>query len=318
MTEFELIEQFFSGESGAADVALGIGDDCALLLPPPGEQLAVSADTLVADVHFPVDGDPELIGERALRVAVSDLAAMGAAPRWFTLSLTLPNADPHWVENFAYGLQSAAKSCGITLVGGDTTKGPLTIGVQVMGTLPKGSALVRKGALPGDVVFVSGPLGDAAAALATIKQQWQPAAADISYLLDRYYKPEPQWVLGLALRGLASAAIDISDGLLQDLGHICRASGVGAIIEYERLPLSTAVASCPDASQEISWALSGGDDYHLCFTVPRERLLAFEETMEANGFVPTAIGEIVQGDDVTCLKDGQLVQLAQTGYNHFG
>ncbi len=318
MNEFELIQQFFSGDPRAPGVELGVGDDCALLQIPQGQLLAVSVDTLVGDVHFPSQADPELIAERALRVTVSDLAAMGAEPLWYTLALTLPDADPHWLESFSFGLGAAASDFDIALVGGDTTRGPLTITLQVYGCLPPGGALRRDGAGLGDIVFVSGSLGDSAAALAAMKKELVVGGDDSAYLQERYYKPESQIAIGKALRGIASAAIDISDGLLQDLGHICRASDVAAVIEYERLPLSSVLRGSASEAQAISWPLAGGDDYRLCFTVPRDRLDAFENIADRYSFDLTAIGEIVAGTGVTCLKDGQVVKLAAgQGFQHF-
>lgn len=229
MNEFELIRRYFAAArcaQGGDGVVLGIGDDCALLALPAGEQLAVSTDTLVAGVHFPESCDAFLLGQRALAVSASDLAAMGATPLAFTLALTLPSANESWLAEFARGLQTMAQSCSLALVGGDTTRGPLSLTLTVFGRVPNGQALLRSGAQVGDLLCVGGELGDAAGALPLVLGQ-REAAADISEaLLARYWSPQPQLALGQALRGRATAALDISDGLLADCGHIAKASQV--------------------------------------------------------------------------------------------
>ncbi len=318
--EFDLIRQFFCRDSGpdGRGVVLGIGDDCALLQVPEGKQLAVSLDTLVADVHFPATAAPGLIAERALRVNLSDLAAMGAEPLWFTLGLTLPASDTNWLRDFSQGLFRVADEYKIKLVGGDTTRGPLAFSIQVHGAVTPGQALLRSGAKPGDQVFVTGPVGDGAAALAIIQQQLVDVdSAAYNYLLNRYYRPEPQLKAGRLLAGIASAALDISDGLMADLGHICTRSGVGAEIVAERLPLSDAVSRYVDPQQALNWALSGGDDYQLCFTVPEAKVGLVEALARQHRLPLTAIGRIVDGTGVRCLWQGRPLMVAQTGYQHF-
>src|SRR3989344_7764306 len=269
--EFELIRHYFAAASCAQageGVALGIGDDCALLQVPVGEQLAISTDTLVAGVHFPESPDPFLLAQRALGVSVSDLAAMGATPVGFTLALTLPSADADWLQAFASGLDRMAQQCAIRLIGGDTTRGPLSLTLTVFGRVPAGMALTRKGAQPGDLLCVGGELGNAAGALPLVLGQRSAEASIADPLLAHYWSPQPQLALGVALRGKATSAMDISDGLLADCGHIAKASAVSLLVERQRLPLSKALlAFVGDDAARVA-ALSGGDDYVLVFTLP--------------------------------------------------
>ncbi len=317
MGEFELIRRYFQQESGAFGVVRGVGDDCALLSVPEGQQLAVSMDTLVGGVHFPPNADPELIAERALRVNLSDLAAMGAEPLWFTLGLTLPSADEAWVQSFARGLLRVAADFNIALVGGDTTRGPLTITLQVHGSVAPGRALLRGNAAVGDWVYVTGSVGDGAAALAVIKKQLEVGKSAFNYFMTRYYRPEPRIAFGQKLQGLANAAIDISDGLVADLGHICEESVVGARIDLGKLPLSEPVRKLVSLDKGVQWALSGGDDYELCFTVPQARIGELERLIEQKRLQATHIGEITRGSGVTCFYKGREVPLKRQGYQHF-
>ena len=324
LSEFELIERYFSdigsgidSASAAPAVALGVGDDCALLEPPPGQQLALSVDTLVADVHFPAAADPADIAQRALRVNLSDLAAMGATPLAFTLALTLPAADAAWLKAFSRGLREAADVFGIALSGGDTTRGPVAvITLQVMGLVPHGAALTRAGARPGDAVLVSGTLGDARAALDVLERSPDKLSVDQRHWLQRYHRPAPRLALGLALRGLASAAIDISDGLAADLGHILARSGVGARIDTTRLPLSKALQAHPRARE---FALRGGDDYELCFTAPTIALPAIHTVAAAAGLIVTEIGTITAEPGLLARGAGgdYLPIAGDGGYRHF-
>ncbi len=302
--EFALIERYFAGLDAGAGVVLGVGDDCALLEPAPGELLATSTDTLVCGVHFPADAAPADVAYRAVAAAASDLAAMAATPLGMTLALTVPTADEAFFAPFAAGLRDAATDFGLPLVGGDTTRGPLAVAVQVFGTVPPGEALTRAGARPGDRLCVSGTLGDAAAALAHSTGQRQAPEEFVDFLTRRFYRPQPRLGLARQLRTVASAAIDISDGLLADAGHLARASSVRIDIEPERLPLSAALRAQPDERLRLRWALAGGDDYELCFTLP-----------PAVG-VPegcTCIGQVSAGAGVHA---GAAVDFAP-GYNHF-
>lgn len=318
--EFQLIQQFFQreqAESPAEGVLLGIGDDCALLQIPEGKQLAVSVDTLVDGVHFPTDADPELIAERALRTNLSDLAAMGAEPLWFTLALTLPEASEDWLRRFSRGLFACAREYKIALIGGDTTSGPLSITIQVMGTVLPGAALRRDGANIGDFVLVTHSLGDGAAALALIQHRITVDEASAKFLQDRFYRPTPRLQESALIRELATAALDISDGLVADLQHICDASDVGAVIDVENLPLSPALQALNNQPQALEWALSGGDDYELCFTVSPEKIADIAMLIAQGKLNATVIGEIIPGNKVICEFEGGPFTLTKTGYQHF-
>ncbi|MEQ8262635.1 thiamine-phosphate kinase [Pseudohaliea sp.] len=301
--EFELIRRYFWGLGGGAVIRLGIGDDAALLDLPPGEVLVTSVDTLVEGVHYPEDTFPEDVGYRALAVAASDLAAMGASPLACTLALTLPAPDELWLQAFSEGLAQACADCRLPLAGGDTTRGPATvITVQVFGACPANAVLRRDGARPGDQVCVSGTVGDAAAALAILEERWHPGPEAAAALLERFHRPAARLALGEHLRGVATAAIDVSDGLLADLGHVAAASGVAIALASESLPLSPAVAAAGERGR--AWALGGGDDYELAFTLPA-------------GAVPpegcTRIGEVCEGAGLSV--DGEPADAS--GYRHF-
>lgn len=317
MGEFELIRQYFAAAACAragGDVLLGIGDDCALLAVPAGEELVVSTDTLVAGVHFPEPSDPYLLGQRALAVSTSDLAGMGAAPIGFTLALTIPSVDPDWLGEFARGLDAMATGCNMRLIGGDTTRGPLSMTLTVFGRVPAGQALLRSGAQPGDLLCVGGALGDAAGALPIVMGEHDQDSAEATALLGRYWSPQPQLALGQALRGRASAALDISDGLLADCGHIAAASGVLLCIERQKLPLSDALVGFAGHDQALQCGLAGGDDYVLAFTLPAEQL----PLLQADGWPLHVIGHAAVGTGVRLLNaDGEAVTVASQGYNHF-
>lgn len=303
-SEFTLIYRYFSALGSGEAVDLSVGDDCAILRLQKDERLATSVDTVVEGVHFPEDMFPEDIGYRAVSVAVSDLAAMGARPLGMTIALTLPKADEFWLNAFSQGVAQAVSKYGLPLIGGDTTRGALTITVQVLGALPLERALLRSGARPGDAVFVSGTLGDAAGALAFLNGQWQPAPVHAEFLLQRFNRPDARVALGQEILGVATSAIDISDGLLADAGHIAAASGVQLRIEPEALPLSPALASCLENNSRLRWALSGGDDYELCFTLP------------AGCAAPdgcTRIGDVTEGEGVYTGLDLDF----EAGYQHF-
>ena len=317
MGEFELIRNYFAAAPCAQPgegVALGIGDDCALLSVAPGEQLAISTDTLVAGVHFPDVCDPFLLGQRALGVSASDLAAMGAKPLAFTLALTLPEVSAAWLQAFARGLNLMAQDCSMRLIGGDTTRGPLSLTVTVLGSVPAGQALTRSGARSGDLLCVGGSLGDGAGALPLVLNQRSTQASTTQALLARYWSPQPQLALGQALRGKATSALDSSDGLLADCGHIALASGVRLLVERDKVPMSDALLAFFGADEALNAALSGGDDYRLAFTLPPS-LLA---DLIATGWPIFVIGRVVEGQGVTLIDDqGQDVTPLTRGYQHF-
>jgi thiamine-monophosphate kinase len=317
MGEFELIRNYFAAAPCAQPgegVALGIGDDCALLSVTPGEQLAISTDTLVAGVHFPDVCDPFLLGQRALGVSASDLAAMGAKPLAFTLALTLPAVSADWLEAFARGLNEMAQRCSMRLIGGDTTRGPLSLTVTVFGSVPAGQALTRGGARPGDLLCVGGPLGDGAGALPLVLNQRSTEASTTQALLARYWSPQPQLGLGQALRGKATAALDISDGLLADCGHIALASGVRLLVERERLPMSDALLSFFGLEDARQAALAGGDDYVLAFTLPPSEL----DSLVSAGWPVSVVGHVIEGQGVALIDEqGQDITPLTRGYQHF-
>ncbi len=316
-SEFEIIERYFNWPSPGA--VLGVGDDAALVRAGPGMDLAVATDMLVAGRHFPRDTDPARLGHKALAVNLSDLAAMGAHPRWALLALALPEADEAWLRAFAQGLAALARAHGVDLVGGDTTHGPLNVCVTVMGEVPDGAALRRDGAKAGDDVWVSGTLGDAALALADLQQQVRLAPQEAAAVLPRLETPTPRVALGMALRGIAHAAIDVSDGLAADLGHVLKRSGVAATIELARLPLSDALRARLADERAAGWILGGGDDYELCFTAPAGVREVIEDLGRDVGVPVTRIGRVDAGAGLTVLDgDGRPLRLAKAGFDHFG
>lgn len=316
-SEFELIARYFTRATPGA--VLGIGDDCALLRPTPGCELAVSKDLLVEGRHFLAGTDAERLGHKCLAVNLSDLAAMGATPRWVMLGVALPAADEGWIAAFARGFFALADRHGVELVGGDTTRGPLVVSVTIFGEVPSGSALRRDGACIGDDVWVSGATGEAALALAHLQCRTQVAPALLPHCLDRLEQPLPRLELGVRLRGLAHSAIDVSDGLLADLGHILERSGVGAELELPRMPLAPALGACSDAQLARDCLLAGGDDYELVFTAPVARRAAIEALQVQPAIALSRIGRIVAGRQLHLLDaHGQDVAPARRGYDHFG
>ncbi len=321
LSEFSLIDRYFADHApNRSDVALGIGDDAALLIPPAGQQLVVTLDTLVADVHFFADADPEGIGHKALAVNLSDLAAMGATPAWVTLALTLPKVDETWLAAFCRGFFALADRFGVQLIGGDTTRGPVTvISVQAHGFAPPGLALRRTGAQPGDGIYITGTPGDAGLALAATFGKATVAAEHRVYLQARLERPEPRIAQGLDLRSIASAAIDVSDGLAQDLSHILQRSGVGARLDVEQLPLSPALSASLDRNAAITTALISGDDYELCFTAPSDRVALLDAAAKNWDCRCTRIGVITTEPGLQLVRaDDSVFQLERLGYDHFG
>lgn len=316
MTEFDLIRRYFTRPTPSA--LLGVGDDAALLQVSAGNVLAVSTDMLVSGTHFSPDADPFLLGHKTLAVNLSDMAAMGATPRWATLAIALPDADEAWLERFSAGFFALAQQYGVDLVGGDTTRGPLNLCVTIFGEVPQGAALLRSGAHVDDEVWVSGKLGDAALALA--HQQGHIILSDTEYAAcaPALHQPQPRVALGLALRGIANSAIDISDGLLADLGHILEASRLAARLDFSSLPVSPVLRGHLQHPLAKQCALSGGDDYELCFTAPAAHHAGILD-IAARLKLPLAhIGTIVAG--LGCLvldAAGDPLNIKASGYDHF-
>jgi thiamine-monophosphate kinase len=331
--EFELIRRFFmrsaernaaahaahSAAAGAvAGVVLGIGDDAAVLALPRDTELVAAVDTIVAGRHFPEGTDARSIGHRALAVNLSDLAAMGATPAWATLALTLPAADAAWLTRFSAGLFDLADANGVALVGGDTTRGPMTVSVQILGHVPRGTALRRSGARDADLLAVTGTLGDAGAGLAFLSAP--PAAvprAAVESLIRRFEYPTPRVQFGLAARGIATAAMDLSDGLVGDLPKLARASGLAAHVAVERLPLSDALRTAAVGDQARDWALAAGDDYELLLAVPAPRFGELEAAAARLNLTLTAIGDLRSGSGVTWSLNGNDFIPPSSGFDHF-
>lgn len=314
--EFEIIARYFTRASHDADVVLGVGDDAAVLAIDG--LLAVTVDTLVAGVHFPDGMAPHLLGYRLMAVNLSDLAAMGAQPRWCTLALTLPSADELWLDGFSRGLFELAERYGVSLVGGDLTRGPLTATLQLMGRVERDRLLTRSGGNVGDDIYVTGSLGDSSAGITLIKERSAaPSGSAAAALKERFYRPVPRVGAGLALGPLATAAIDVSDGLVADLGHLCKASGCGAAIDVERVPISAELLSLFPPQEALAHALGGGDDYELCFTAPPSRAEDIETALEASGTLVRRIGQLVPGQEVVCRRDGEPFAPPLRGYRHF-
>ncbi len=315
LSEFDLIRRYFTRPVHKA--ALGVGDDCALIDARPGHQLAISTDMLVSGRHFFPDVPPRSLGHKALAVNLSDLAAMGAEPRAFTLALALPEADPAWLEAFAAGMLALADDHGCELIGGDTTKGPLTLSITVFGDVPPRQALRRDAARPGDDIWISGTLGDARLALGDCRGEWLLPEPDFTVIRPRMDTPTPRVALGLALRGVAHAALDISDGLIGDLGHILARSSVGAMIDVDALPRSAILGAQPLALQR-ECVLAGGDDYELCFTAPmgaRETLAGISRRL---GLPLTRVGAITSEAGLRIVdREGNPFAFSGTSFDHF-
>ncbi len=320
-TEFELIKQHFT--HAAPHTLLGVGDDAALIKPGRGKLLAVAADMLVGGRHFFMNADPESVGHKALAVNLSDMAAMGAAPRWATLGIALPKADARWVAAFSRGFMRLARRHGVDLIGGDTTRGPLNICVQIIGEVPARQALRRDGAEPGDDIWVSGTLGDAALAVAAKNQRIRLKPSERAQALKRLDWPQPRVALGLALRGIARSAIDVSDGLVADLGHICERSRVAAVVAVEHLPVSALLRRHLHSPGAQTALLADGDDYELCFTAAPAKRAAVERAASSAGVPVTRIGRVIRAPEGVCsvaVVDGEglPLALAQKGFDHFG
>ena len=316
-SEFEIISRHFSRPARTA--VLGVGDDAALVRPRAGSTLAVTTDTLLAGRHFFHDADPESLGHKALAVNLSDLAAMGADPRWALLSIALPRADGRWLAAFSQGLFRLARRFGTELIGGDTTRGPLAITITAIGEVPRKLALRRDAARPGDDVWLSGATGEAALGLAHLKGRVRLVGAARKACLRRLHAPEPRVALGRALRGLARSAIDVSDGLLADLGHIAEASRVAAELRWEDLPRARAIAECANSALATKCLLAGGDDYELAFTAPPSARPGIAAAGKKAGTRVTRIGSILRGRPGVRVRDGRarIVPAPRAGFDHF-
>ena len=315
-SEFDIIVRYFTRPTPGA--VLGVGDDCALLAPTPGMQLAVSSDMLLEGRHFSSQDSPAGIGHKSLAVNLSDLAAMGATPRWATLSIALPGVDEAWLQAFARGFFRVADAHGIELVGGDTTRGALSIAITVIGEVPPGQALQRNGAQAGDEVWVSGQLGSAALALAYRQGRLFMEQIDAAKVLPALYLPQPRVALGIALRGIAHSAIDLSDGLLADIGHILQASQVGATLEFARVPVATVTQNYLENPVARECVLAGGDDYELCFTAAADQHDAVLAAGAHAGVAVTCIGRITEQAGLQVLDvQGKPMMIDKTGYDHF-
>ncbi|HZW86900.1 MAG TPA: thiamine-phosphate kinase [Gallionella sp.] len=316
MSEFDLIRRYFTRPATSA--LLGVGDDAALVAVSPGNVLVISSDMLVSGTHFFADADPFQLGHKTLAVNLSDMAAMGATPRWATLALALPAIDEAWLEKFSAGFFALAQLHGVELVGGDTTRGPLNLCVTIFGEVPVKQALLRSGAQPGDEIWVSGNLGDAALALAHLQKRIVLTEAEFAACAPALHQPKPRVALGSGLRGIASSVIDISDGLLADLGHILRASNLGAQLDFASLPISQTLRNHVQQALGKHCVLSGGDDYELCFTAASARHDEIVRIGARLDLPLTPIGKILAGNDCV-VRDvaGVPINVEVTGYAHF-
>lgn len=316
-SEFDIIKQYFTRNfHESKSVLLGVGDDAAITSIPAGMEQVIAIDTLVEHVHFSDNTPAEEIAYKALAVNLSDLAAMGAIPAWFTLALTVPGVSESWLSDFSKGLFDLAEQFNMPLIGGDTTRGPLTISIQVAGFVPQGKALLRSDAQAGDHIFVTGKIGDGCAGLAV--QKTGSKDSDDAFLLQRLHKPVPRIAFGQSLIGVANACIDISDGLLADVGHILEASEKGASIHLDKIPLSDACRNkLPQLNLSRLQLAQGGDDYELCFTVPENKLSMLECTCIESSLNITDIGIIEKEDGLRCYDNQELLEVEATGYQHF-
>jgi thiamine-monophosphate kinase len=320
-TEFSLIEKYFTYDAVREDVALGVGDDCALLNPPPSKQLAVTLDTLVAGVHFPESSSPEDIAYKSLAVSLSDLASMGAEPAWATLALTLPDSNESWLQKFSASFRQTLQAYNVQLIGGDTTQGPLSITVQLTGFVDVGKAMQRDAAQPGDRIYVTGCLGDAALGLSLLNAHDFPDVAIKNACIENLNRPVPRVEFAQKALEHCQCAIDISDGLVSDLGHILKASDCGAKVYYDLIPASTAFHQCQTYLKELDYAkmlLAGGDDYELCLVASADNETALFSLAESMNVALTHIGDIDPSGELAVInKRGESIELNATGYEHF-
>ena len=318
MKEFELIKQFFTAQPvSRKDVAMGIGDDCALIHANDNKLIAVTTDTLVAGVHFPHDTPPRAIGHKAVAVNLSDIAAMGAEPCWISVAITLPKVDEQWLAEFTAGMFELTEYFNVQLIGGDTTQGPLSITITAQGTVPKEKALCRHKARNGDYLYVTGTLGDAGLALAAINNKVELSEQDFEKAKLALDYPQPQVLVGQMIREFATSAIDISDGLLADLGHICRASTLGVNIDVNSLPISQVMSDNLSIEDAANMALTAGDDYQLMFTVSATNKVGIETEMAHANVEFTCIGQMNTSEEINLTLDGKPFTVKTVGFEHF-
>ena len=319
MNEFEIIDQFLALKSkNRKDVLQGVGDDCALLKVPRGQRLAITMDTLISGVHFLEDCNAADIAHKAIAVNLSDLAAAGAEPAWITLSLSMPELDQAWLQDFHNGLKRMVEHFGIQIIGGDTCRGPLSITIQAHGFVPEQVFSRRSTAKAGELICVTGNLGDAALGLLVAQNKLECSSKEsMDYLLKKFETPYPQVAAGIALRSRATASIDISDGLLADLNHISQASNVGVLLRWEKVPLSEYARSIADKGLLMKSALTGGDDYELCFTVKEDELQATQQALEMVGVQCIPIGRMSGKPGVRVLDQDEEIRISDFGFQHF-
>jgi thiamine-monophosphate kinase len=315
--EFALIRRYFDRPIKDESVRLGIGDDAALIAPDSERELVSAVDTIVAGIHYPEDLPPFDVGYRAVAINLSDIAAMGGTPRWMTLALTIPESDAAWLSLFAEGLFTAATEGQVSLVGGDTTRGPTTVvSIQILGEVDPGLAIKRSGARPGDSIFVTGTPGDAAAGLSLLKGG-SDQSEESEYLIGRFVRPNARVAFAAAIAGIASSAIDLSDGLYADLQKLLNASKAAAKLELTSLPYSAALLGKFEYEEARDFVLSGGDDYELCFTASQSREPELKALAKQNQLQVTRIGKVVPGNGIACTKDGEAFEYSDHGYRHF-
>lgn len=318
MKEFELIKHFFTEQAvKRKDVLLGIGDDCAVVASTENQDIVVTTDTLVAGVHFPVETQPRAIGHKAVAVNLSDIAAMGAKPSWLSLAITLPEVNEEWLAEFSSGVFELCEYYNVQIIGGDTTQGPLSITITAQGLTPEDKHLSRSGAKAGDWLYVTGDLGDAALALQHYKKEITVNRDYIEAVQAKLDYPKPRVLAGQTLREYATSAIDLSDGLLADLGHICKASNVGANIVLNAIPLSEAMKETLSDEDAINLALSGGDDYELLFTVSEDNKVGMETALTHAGTPVTCIGQINASQTISTTLNNKPVPIKSVGFEHF-
>ncbi len=319
MTEFEVIAQYFQRNNVRSDVDLSVGDDCAVTTLKPDERLAITTDTLVSGTHFLPSISAADLAYKTLAVNLSDLAAMGATPAWVSLALTLPKVDHQWLTEFSHSLFAVLDRYHVDLIGGDTTGGPLSLTLTAQGILPKDQGLFRHQAKVGDWIFVSGTLGDSAAGLSLLLNNCKISDESDRYLVQRHLRPTPRVELGLELLAFSHCAIDISDGLLADLGHILARSQVGAEIELDNIPLSTHLMTKYSEQEALHFALTGGEDYELCFTVSDDKRSEMEQILRSQGIKVSCIGKIIPATSGLILRqNGKQVPVpSQVGFDHF-